>query len=142
MAKYFNTSVTCDPRLHYMVDTTEKMKVFEHLIDTKMYFTISRARQFGKSTSLNWILWNMSDRYLVVPASFELYSQNDWIDDEAFVKYFCTKLINAFKIIKDDKSVSFWETVKTTKKNDYNILSQKITEYCHSIGKKVVLMID
>ena len=53
MAKEFNTSVTCDPERHYMVDTTAKMKVFERMIDDKKYFTINRARQFGKSTSLN-----------------------------------------------------------------------------------------
>ena len=35
MAKYFNTSVTCDPKKNYMVDTTAKMKVFERLIDKK-----------------------------------------------------------------------------------------------------------
>ncbi|MCR5454469.1 MAG: hypothetical protein K6F33_05730 [Bacteroidales bacterium] len=75
MAKKFNTSVTCNPERHYMVNTTAKMKVFESLINEKSYFTINQARQYGKSTSLNWILWNMSDRYLVIPASFELYSQ-------------------------------------------------------------------
>ena len=53
MAKEFNTSVTCDPERHYMVDTTAKMKVFESMIDKAKYFTINRARQFGKSTSLN-----------------------------------------------------------------------------------------
>ena len=48
MAKGFNTEVTCDPLRHYMVDTTKKMKVFERLIDRKKYFTINRARWFGK----------------------------------------------------------------------------------------------
>lgn len=62
MAKEFNTAVTCNPKRHYMVDTTNKMKVFESLIDNQKYFTISRARQFGKSTSLNWILWNMNNK--------------------------------------------------------------------------------
>jgi hypothetical protein len=142
MAKFFNTAVACDPKQHYMVDTTAKMKVFERLINQKSYFTINRARQFGKSTSLNWILWNMSDRYLVVPASFEKYSAKDWIDDENFCKYFCTKMINACRIIKDAESVSYWENAKAIKDIDFDILSEKITDYCHSTAKKVVLMID
>ena len=71
MAKVFNTTGTCYPQEHYMVDTTKKMKFFEGLIDRKSYFCINRARQFGKSTSLNWILHNMSQRYLVVPIDFE-----------------------------------------------------------------------
>ena len=41
MAKEFNTSVTCDPERHYMVDTTAKMRVFERLINDKKYFTIT-----------------------------------------------------------------------------------------------------
>lgn len=47
MAKYFNTTVTCDPERHYMVDTTNKMKVFEGLIDIGNYFTINRAPSFS-----------------------------------------------------------------------------------------------
>ena len=98
MAKKFNTSVICDPKRHYMVDVTAKMKVFEGLIDDKCYFTITRARQFGKTSALNWILRNMSDRYLVIPSSFELYSQENWVDDDAFGRYFCTKLIFRSKV--------------------------------------------
>ena len=88
MAKEFNTSVTCDPERHYMVDTTAKMKVFERMINGRCYFTINRARQFGKSTSLNWILHNMSQDYLVVPISFETESDVNWQNDGTFFKYF------------------------------------------------------
>ena len=142
MAKEFNTSVTCDPQRHYMVDTTEKMKVFEGLIDKKKYFTISRARQFGKSTSLNWILWNMSDRYLVIPASFETYSAKDWVDDKSFCKYFCTKVIDACVKYGDQDVIAFWQKVKRTPKLDFDVLSRKITDFCKTCGNKVVLTID
>ncbi|MBQ4409041.1 MAG: AAA-like domain-containing protein [Bacteroidales bacterium] len=142
MAKKFNTSVICDPKRHYMVDVTAKMKVFEGLIDDKCYFTITRARQFGKTSALNWILRNMSDRYLVIPSSFELYSQENWVDDDSFGRYFCTKLILACNDIKDATSVSFWENAKSLQNFNFDILSQKITEYCHLVEKKVVLMID
>jgi hypothetical protein len=125
-----------------MVDTTAKMKVFERLIDQKAYFTITRARQFGKSTSLNWILWNMSDRYLVIPASFEKYSEEDWVDDKSFCKYFCTKVMDACTKIDDNSSVSFWQKAKRTSKFNFDVLSRKITDYCKKCGKKVVLLID
>ena len=125
-----------------MVDTTAKMKVFERLIDQKAYFTITRARQFGKSTSLNWILWNMSDRYLVIPASFEKYSEEDWVDDKSFCKYFCTKVMDACTKIDDNSSVSFWQKAKRTSKFNFDVLSRKITDYCKKCGKKVVLLVD
>ena len=38
MSRQFNTEVTCDPKRHYMVDTTNKMKVFERLINFGKYF--------------------------------------------------------------------------------------------------------
>ncbi len=140
MAKEFNIEVTCDPKRHYMVDTTNKMKVFERLIDKKKYFTINRARQFGKSTSLNWILWNMSDRYLVIPASFEISSEENWINDDTFCKYFCAKMIEPLNKISDYKS--FWVEVSKIEKLNFDILASKITEFCKSIDKKVVLTID
>ena len=142
MAKKFNTSVTCDPKKHYMVDTTAKMKVFEKLIDEGSYFTITRARQFGKSTSLNWILHNMSDRYLVIPASFEQYSADNWTDDKAFCKYFCTKIIDACVKMEDKTIIDFWKTVKRNSKINFDTLSKKITTFCQKFGKKVVLTID
>ena len=142
MAKEFNTSVTCDPKRHYMVDVTSKMKVFERLIDEQKYFTITRARQFGKSTSLNWIYNNLSNRYLVMPASFEKYSEHNWADDDSFCKYFCTKIIDACAKESDKSIISFWQAAKNTQKLDFDILSQKITEFCKLCGRKVVLTID
>ena len=142
MAKEFNTAVTCDPRRHYMVDTTEKMKVFERLINGGKYFTISYARQFGKSTSLNWILRNMSDRYLVIPASFEITSPKEWSNEDTFCRYFCTKIVSACENVEDKDVVKFWEGAKQTEKLDFDILASKITEFCRKAGKKVVLTID
>ncbi|MCR5455861.1 MAG: hypothetical protein K6F33_12810 [Bacteroidales bacterium] len=142
MAKYFNTSVTCDPQRHYMVDITAKMKVFERLIDQKAYFTITRARQFGKSTSLNWILHNMSDRYLVIPASFEKYSTEDWIDDERFCRYFCTKIIDACAKGKDISIINFWQSAAQTPKINFDILANIITDFCSKNDKKIILTID
>ena len=142
MTKEFNTSVTCNPKRHYMVDVTAKMKVFEGLIDDGKYFTITRARQFGKSTSLNWIYNNLSDRYLVIPASFEKYSEDSWNDDDSFCKYFCTKIIDACVRENDKSVISFWQDAKNTQKFDFDQLSQKITDFCQKCGRKVVLTID
>ena len=142
MAKEFNTAVTCDPKKHYMVDTTNKMKVFESLIEKQKYFTISRARQFGKSTSLKWIQRNMSDRYLVIPASFEMYSESNWLDDNSFCKYFCEKIIKASRQIKNDNLRQYWQDVKMSRDLNFDVLSDKITDFCEAADKPVVLLID
>ncbi|MCR5453666.1 MAG: AAA-like domain-containing protein [Bacteroidales bacterium] len=139
MAKEFNTAVTCNPKRHYMVDVTAKMKVFERLIGQGKYFTITRARQFGKSSALNWIYRNMSDDYLVIPASFEQSSSSDWADDKSFCNFFCNKIIS---VSEENKVISFWEDVKQNPNINFDVLTAKIKEFCQSIGRKVVLTID
>ena len=52
MAKTFNTTADCKPHLHYMVDLTSRLIQIQQMIDKGEYFTISRARQYGKTTTL------------------------------------------------------------------------------------------
>lgn len=144
MAKVFNTTGTCFPHKHYMVDTTKKMKFFEGLIDQQAYFCINRARQFGKTTTLVYLSKNLSDDYLVIPASFEVFSDNSWDSSETFSKYFCTKIINAL-YDRENRFADyqlFWEEIKKIDGIDLDMLSDKITEFCHLVSKKIVLLID
>ena len=69
--KEFNTTGSCNPQRHYMVDTEKRFKAVESLIDKGKYFTINRARQYGKTTMLQTIRRRMSGRYLVIQTSFE-----------------------------------------------------------------------
>ena len=144
MAKEFNTSVTCDPERHYMVDTTAKMKVFERMINGRCYFTINRARQFGKSTSLNWILHNMSQDYLVVPISFETESDVNWQNDGTFFKYFCGKMVRIFTDMDgiDQSYIKYWESAQAQDIADFDNFSDVIKVFCKTVGRKVVLTID
>ncbi|MCR5455636.1 MAG: AAA family ATPase [Bacteroidales bacterium] len=146
MAKKFNTSVTCDPKRHYMVDVTAKMKVFEGLIDDKKYFTINRARQFGKTSALNWIYRNLSDRYLVLSTNFEIFSEENWASTKSFCQYFCNKLIKACEITQNSEAINFWKQTQLQMSVltdcDIDFVAEKIKSFCKTIGRKVVLLID
>ena len=50
--KEFNTTGPCVPSKHYMVDISQKVREIERLVDAGKYFTINRARQYGKTTTL------------------------------------------------------------------------------------------
>ena len=52
MEKYFNINGSCDPQLHYMVDLSERLKQVKEMVDAGAYFTIHKARQYGKTTML------------------------------------------------------------------------------------------
>ncbi len=145
MAKKFNTSVTCNPDIHYMVDVTNKMRVFEGLINDKCYFTITRARQFGKTSSLKWIYNNLNDRYLVVSISFEDTEEDDWISAATFYKTFCGYMETAFKndkLIKNETAEKFWTEAQHINEPDIKTLSDKISEFCKTSSKNVVLLVD
>ena len=52
MRKVFNTDGYCDPELHYMVDLSGRLNEIRVMVDAGQYFTVNRARQYGKTTIL------------------------------------------------------------------------------------------
>ena len=51
MHKFFNVSGDCKPGLHYMVDLSSRPQKIKSMVDSGQYFTINRARQYGKTTT-------------------------------------------------------------------------------------------
>ena len=53
MKRKFNTTGMCIPSLHYMADTSELVsRIIADYIEQGEYVAIARARQFGKTTTL------------------------------------------------------------------------------------------
>ena len=51
MAKKFCTTGTCIPEKNYMVDLSSRIQqIINQYIESGQYFTINRARQYGKTT--------------------------------------------------------------------------------------------
>jgi hypothetical protein len=51
--KDFNITGSCFEAQHYMIDISEKIAAIKPLVDKGLYFTINRARQYGKTTTIN-----------------------------------------------------------------------------------------
>ncbi len=66
MPKVFNTTAVCVPEEHYMVCMEERLKEIKALIDAGKYFTINRARQYGKTTTLMALSRYLQNDYYVV----------------------------------------------------------------------------
>lgn len=64
MAKRFNTTGNCNPKYHYMVNIDDKLEQIEALINDGLYFTINRARQFGKTTTM-WFIRSVLRQTLI-----------------------------------------------------------------------------
>lgn len=52
MGRKFNVTADCKPNLHYMVDISSRLAQMKGYVDRGEYFTINRARQYGKTTIL------------------------------------------------------------------------------------------
>ena len=69
--KEFNTTGTCIPDRHYMVDTEPKISEIINLIEKDKYFTINRSRQYGKTTTISQLKRTLKSRMQVIAISFE-----------------------------------------------------------------------
>ena len=92
MKKRFNIAGTCIPQKHYMADTSEKLSRMIRLIEQESYFTINRARQYGKTTTL-MLLWSrLKEKYVVINISFEGMGMDAFGSEDAFVRRFCGRV--------------------------------------------------
>ena len=144
--KKFNTTAVCIPSKHYIVDITDRVKEIKKLVDNGDYFTINRARQYGKTTTLRALKQILIDEYIVLSLSFDGMSHANFETEMTFVKALC-------RMLKNDNSI--WETVpgETKEKLDDYINRKEeqaaldelfiaLREWCAISDKPLVLFID
>ncbi len=123
-----------------MVDTEKRFDAVKDLIDKGEYFTINRARQYGKTTTLNLIWKRMSEQYIVVPLSFEGIDDSAFASHEAFVKMFARQMARKLSSFnKEGDWSTMWSESTLSNLDD---LSALITEFCQKAPKPVIVTID
>ena len=142
MRKKFNITGSCNPEWHYMVDTAERFAAIKELIDYGGYFTINRARQYGKTTMLRMIWRKLSDRYLIIDTSFEGVGDSAFESEVSFSKLFARLVQRALPPAKENDGYrAFWEEVGK-RECHMDALGICITQFCQSSPRPVLLMID
>lgn len=140
MRKCFNVTGTCNPEKHYMVNSAKRFSAIMNYIDSGEYFTINRARQFGKTTTLHMIWRNLSDRYLVIALSFEGVGDTPFESTEGFVAMFSRQMANFLEsVVKDEELAKIW---RNNRESTVEGLSDIITSFTAKCGKPVILTID
>lgn len=140
MIKEFNTTGSCNPERHYMVNTEKRFAAIEALIEKGKYFTINRARQYGKTTMLFTVWRRMSDRYTVVPLSFEGLGNTAYASEEAFVSSFSKLMARQLTSLKLDAGlVAIWQNSDAKSMDGLAVV---VTDFCQKAMKPVVLTID
>lgn len=140
MRKRFNITGSCNPDRHYMVDTEKRFKAVESLIDFGEYFTINRARQYGKTTMLQTIRRRLSDKYLIIKTSFEGIGDESFESISRFVTTFCRLMVGYLQDIGVEEQL--WKVFDRKDLTTFDELSDTITSFCEASKKPVVLLID
>ena len=143
MGKYFNVNGDCQPDLHYMVDISDRLQQIERMVDDGQYFTINRARQYGKTTTLIALGELLQKKYLVLSLDFQMLSYTDFATEQNFVHVFCRELLDCTEDIVPSirsnlKSIMENTRATTTLSELFKILS----EWCGLSERKLVLIID
>ena len=135
--KEFNVTGLCIPQKHYMVDVSDKVAQIRKLVDDARYFTIDRARQFGKTTILASLGRSLADDYIVASISFENMSGEIFLNEKSFCAEFMELIQEAVQSVQGNDSTYNWidKNVSTL-----SALRRHIIRMC--TGKKVVLIID
>ena len=148
MKKRFNVTGVCIPRYHYMVDLSRKVDEIKKLVDQGEYFTINRARQYGKTTTLAALKRRLDMEYSVFLISFE------GIEEEAFASadVFCRRVFSLlYDVLCYGEISGIPEEIKEEleklsqeedRRLDFRIMTEMLTKICQLAEKPVVLMID
>lgn len=147
MSKVFNVNGTCYPDEHYMVNIESKLAEIKELVDEKKYFVMNRARQYGKTTTLNMLVRYLADKYTVFFISFEGLGENAFGNEETFCSTLCKLLYDTVayeEVPALDEAVKqiITNSVEEKKIKDMLGLSKFITDICKKANVPVVLMID
>jgi len=138
--KYFNTEGLCVPSLHYMVDTSEKIDtIIRDYVDRGRYFVINRARQYGKTTTLDLLATAIQGRYLVIQLSFE-GAEGYFESRESLVNGVCDQIAAA---LCDSHPALVNIILERSPQSDaMDDLSARISTLCQHAKTPVVLIID
>ncbi len=144
--KRFNVSADCKQELHYMVDISGRLEQIKAMVDAGEYFTINRARQYGKTTTLKALERFLKDDYVVVSLDFQMISYADFEREESFVQAFSREILDTLDG-KEGISEEIKEGLETFADGEISAITLSrlfrwLSKWCRQSVKKIVLMID
>ena len=140
----FNVTGICVPGKHYMADTSDKLEQTMKMVDQGKYFTINRARQYGKTMILMLLARALPKEYTCISISFEGLGDEGFATSASFCAAFMELVQRALQFTTADKEyIDSWFDPEA---KDFMSLSRHITKQCapkeDTINRKTVLMID
>ena len=143
LKKFFNVNGSCNPQIHYMIDLSERLSEIKKMVDAGEYFTINRARQYGKTTLLAALAEYLKSDYKVISLDFQTISYGDFENEEKFVAAFSNEiLISEYDIPEDIKSTLLHLADGKERNVTLSVLFRTLLQWCRISEKPLVLIID
>ncbi|MBQ5987910.1 MAG: ATP-binding protein [Oscillospiraceae bacterium] len=145
--KVFTTTGACIPENNYMVDITERLKKIRKMVDAGDYFTINRARQYGKTTTLTALKKDLNDQYDVLSLDFQDLDEDDFSSGRVFTQALAHMLIDECELNGAEIPEPYLEmlreiTLSDTDKVRMADIFRVFRRWCKDSDKPVVLIID
>ena len=145
MAKIFNIAADCKPSIHYMVDISDRLEQIKKMIDSGQYFTMNRARQYGKTTTLRALAKYLEQDYVVVSLDFQLMSHKDFEEEGDFVKAFSEAVlrkVSGEEAMPAEIRRELQELIGDSQETALSRLFEILSRWCRISKNPIVLIID
>ena len=143
MARVFNVNGACRPNKHYMVALEPRLKAIRVMVDDGAYFTINKARQYGKTTTLRALAEYLKKDYLVVSLDFQRLGALSFESEQSFVAAFSEELLYTVERFPEGVEERFRAFVEGTARiNSLQALFKVVYLWCGKAEKPIVLLID
>ena len=145
--KEFNTTAVCIPSRHYMVDISERVKEIKKLVDAGKFFTINRARQYGKTTTIDALCSVLIREYIVLSLDFQDISDAVFRTEGSFVQGMCRIICDAADFLDTpipEKYIREFEELGKKREASAKIdeLFRVFMRWFKESEKRIVLIID
>lgn len=150
MAKVFNVTAVCKPEKNYMVDLSGRLKSIKQLVDDGKYFSIIKARQYGKTTILRALANYLRKDYIVVFMDFQTFGSEEFANENIFSLAFATSFDNYIRRTNQDEDHDIYDRLeilitwleKYPEKIRLKQLFESLSGICGVSDKPIVLLID
>lgn len=122
-----------------MVDLSDRLRTINGMVDAGKYFTINRARQYGKTTVLLALSDYLKNDYTVFSLDFQTISYADFETEQRFVAAFSREILDYREWIPENvkEKLEFY-----SQGSDPEITLSVLFKTLLELEKKIVLIID
>ncbi|MCC8044934.1 MAG: ATP-binding protein [Clostridiales bacterium] len=146
MGRVFNVTGACSPARHYMVDFEPRLVQIKSMIAAGDYFSINRARQYGKTTTLRALAEYLKDEYVVISLDFQKMTTKDFSSESNFVRGLAREINKVLKRLSavPDEPADRLRQMSLDREDTFGLteIFDCFSDWCGLSDKPIVLLID